>query len=185
MKILLIGPQGSGKSTQAKLLAQYLNVPHISTGDIFREKISEDTEEGRRIKQLVDTGQLVDDKTTVEIVRNRIQQIDCRDGFVMDGFPRTPNQVQALQSVSSSNEPHFFNKVFFLDIPDEVIIKRLMKRGRKDDTPEIIKTRLENYKNNTANLIEYFKGANILVSIDGEGSVEKIQDEIREQFKRS
>ena len=171
MKILLIGPQGSGKSTQAKLSAGYLNVPVISTGDIFRKLMQEDTGPGRAIKKILDEGRLVDDQTTSKIVKERLSQPDYQGGFVLDGYPRTVEQIRIF-------DPEF-NKVFYLDVPEEEVIKRLMARGREDDSEQLIKTRLDLYYKQTKPLLDYYRSQGILIEIDGKGSIEKIQDEIR------
>ncbi len=171
MKILLIGPQGSGKSTQAKLLAQYLQVPVISTGDIFRKLVQEDTDMGRLLKKILDEGQLVDDQTTCRIVKERLSQSDCRTGLVMDGYPRNLEQMKIF-------DPKF-DKVFHLKVADEEVIKRLMDRGRGDDTMDAIKTRLALYCEQTRPLLDYYGGQGIFIEIDGTGSIEKIQEEIR------
>ena len=115
MKILLIGPQGSGKSTQGKLLANYLKIPYISTGDIFREKSLQDTKEGRKIKQILDKGQLVDDQTTKQLVKERLQRDDAQNGYILDGYPRTSDQVDLFNV--STFKPDW---VVYLKIPDEI-----------------------------------------------------------------
>ncbi len=171
MKILLIGPQGSGKSTQAELLAKDLNVPKISTGDIFREIAKQNSKEGKEIREIQNLGNLVDDVTTAEIVEKRVEGDDCKNGFILDGYPRNSAQRQMFDP--------FFDKVFYLKVPDEEVIKRLMARGREDDNFESIKTRLKLYNSQTQPLLDYYKNQGILKEIDGTGSVEKIQDEIK------
>lgn len=170
MKILLIGPQGSGKSTQAQLLAQFLNIPKISTGDIFR-KLSEDSEEGERIKQILDQGRLVDDQTTSKIVEKRLQESDSKNGFVMDGYPRNLKQKDFF-------DPDF-DRVFYLKVPNEEVIKRLMERGRADDSLESIKTRLDLYLTQTEQLLKFYKDKGILVEIDGTKTIDQVQNEIK------
>ena len=171
MKILLIGPQGSGKSTQADLLAQYLNVPKISTGDIFRKLREEDSEEGKRIKQILDSGQLVDDQTTSELVKKRLSEADVQQGFIIDGYPRTVEQLNLF-------DPQF-DKVVYLKVADEEVVKRLLLRGREDDTEELIKTRLDLYNQHTQPILDYYKNQGILVEVDGTGDIQRIQDEIK------
>lgn len=171
MKILLIGPQGSGKSTQADLLAQHLKLPKISTGDIFRKLRDEDSTEGKRIKQILDSGKLVDDQTTSQIVRDRMSQEDCKDGLVMDGYPRNMEQLRLF-------DPQF-GRVIYLNVPEQEVIKRLIERGRSDDTPESIKIRLELYYRQTKALLDYYKNQGILTEIDGVSGIDSIQQRIR------
>ncbi len=174
MKILLIGPQGSGKSTQAGLLAKEKNLPKISTGDIFREIAKQDSEEGRKIRQIQNEGKLVDDITTAKIVEKRLQENDCQNGFVVDGYPRNLAQKQLF-------DPQV-TQVFYLKVPDEDVIKRMMARGRADDSLEAIKTRLDLYHGQTKPLLDYYKNQGILIEIDGIGSIEEIQRRIRERL---
>lgn len=166
MKMLLIGPQGSGKSTQATLLAEYLNLPKISTGDIFREM--------PEVKEILAVGKLVDDETTAEIVKKRLQESDAQNGFILDGYPRNILQKDLF-------DPKF-EKVIYLKVPDGEVIKRMMARGRADDTLESIKTRLSLYYKQTQPLIDYYKNQSILTEIDGIGSVEEIQNEIKKSI---
>lgn len=173
MKILLIGPQGSGKSTQATLLAEFLGFPKITVGDLFRQIVSSNSEDGKRIKQILDSGQLVDDQTTAQLVEKRVSEEDTKNGFVLDGYPRTIEQVNIF-------EPDF-DKVIYLNVPREEVIQRLLQRGRADDTEELINKRLDLYYQQTQPLLDHYKQQGILVEVDGLGSIEKIQDEIRKQ----
>ena len=175
MKILLIGPQGSGKSTQGQLLADYLRIPYISTGDIFREKLLQDTAEGRQIKQTLDKGQLVDDQTTKTLITDRLQRTDAQNGYILDGYPRTSEQVDLF--TTSNFKPDW---IVYLKIPDDIAIKRLIRRGRADDTPELIKTRLQLYKDKTAALLGLLKGYGHIVEINGEGAIEEVQQRMRD-----
>lgn len=170
MKILLIGPQGSGKSTQAKLLANSLQIPYISTGDIFRKIALED----QRIKQILDSGGLVDDETTVELVRQRLAQVDCQNGFILDGYPRNLEQAETIDLN--------FDKVFYINVPEEEVLKRLLRRGRTDDTAESIKKRLELYYSQTQPRLDYYKRLGILVEVDGRGQIQTVQDEIKKSL---
>lgn len=169
-KILLIGPQGSGKSTQAKLLGEFLKVPIISTGDIFRKQASVN----EIIRTILQEGKLVDDETTSQVVKDRLSEEDCQNGFIMDGYPRTVEQMKIF-------DPGF-NKVFYLDVPQDMVIKRLMARGRADDTSELIRQRLDLYYKQTQPLLDYYKKMGILLNIDGRGEIEKIQQDLRSHF---
>lgn len=171
MKILLIGPQGSGKSTQGKMLASLLNIPFISTGDIFRDISKEDSEEGRRINQILNSGNLVDDATVIDLVDKRVKQQDCINGFILDGTPRTDEQAEKLQID--------FDKVIYLKIPKEKVIERLLKRSRLDDTEDLIEQRLELYFDQTQPLLDYYKKKGSLVEIDANLDIQTIQDEIK------
>lgn len=174
MKVLLIGPQGSGKSTQGKLLAEYLNVPFISTGDIFRDLAKEDNSEGNRIKLILESGQLVDDKTAVELVKTRLASPDCQSGSILDGFPRTLNQAESLNID--------FDKVIYLKIPQEEVLERLLKRGRVDDTKDSINQRLNLYYQQTEALLNYYKNKGILIEVSAVGDIQTIQDEIKKSL---
>ncbi|MBI2019554.1 nucleoside monophosphate kinase [Candidatus Daviesbacteria bacterium] len=176
MKILLIGPQGSGKSTQAEFLAQFLNIPKISTGDIFRQIATEDSENGRKVREIQNSGKLVDDETTARIVEERLKQEDAAGGFIMDGYPRNIRQKDLF-------DPHF-EKVFYLKVPDSEVTKRMLARGRADDTQESIKMRLNLYYQQTKPLLDYYKSQGILTEINGMGSAGKIQDEIRKNISK-
>lgn len=176
MRILLIGAQGSGKSTQAKLLAGYLNLPKISTGDIFRELAEQNSEAGMKIRQIVNEGKLIDDQTTVQIVEQRLGQDDCKNGFILDGYPRNLSQ-QALFNPK-------VDQVFYLKVADEELIKRLSARGREDDKPDAIKVRLDLYHEQTQPLLEYYQNQGVLTEIDGVGSVEDIYQRIKDSLKK-
>ncbi|MCU6762234.1 Adenylate kinase [uncultured Roseburia sp.] len=197
MKIIMLGAPGAGKGTQAKQIADKYGIPHISTGDIFRANIKEGTELGKKAKTFMDQGLLVPDELVCELVVDRIQHDDCKDGFVLDGFPRTIPQAEAL---TAALEKIGSNIDFALDIdvPDENIIDRMSGRRacvncgatyhvvnippkeegicdrcgheivlRDDDKPETVKKRLEVYHAQTKPLIDYYKNQNILKSIDG------------------
>ncbi|MDP2671913.1 MAG: nucleoside monophosphate kinase [Candidatus Daviesbacteria bacterium] len=176
MKILLIGPQGSGKSTQAKLLAEFLNLPKISTGDIFRELAKEGSEEGRQIRQVMNEGKLINDNETAKITERRLQKEDVANGFVLDGYPRNLAQKELFDPGVDT--------VIYLKVPDEEVIKRMMTRGRADDSLEAIKIRLGLYYEQTKPLLDYYRNQGILAEIDGLGSVEEIQQRIRETQKK-
>ncbi len=171
MKILLIGPQGSGKSTQAKLLSEYLHLPSISTGEIFRSIASENNNQGIKIKIILDQGKLVDDEITAELVASKLKQPDYQHGFILDGYPRTEEQLRLF-------DPEV-DKVFYLKLSDQAIMDRLLKRGREDDTEELIKTRLNFYHLQTQPLINHYKVKGMLTEINGEQSMNEVQTNIR------
>ncbi len=174
MKILLVSPQGSGKSTQALFLSTQFNIPNISTGDIFRKLSSEDSELAKKVKEILESGSLVDDETTAEIAKKRLEEKDCQNGFVLDGYPRNIIQAQTF-------DPGF-DKVLYLNVPRQQVFERLLSRKRDDDTPELINKRLDLYYEQTAPLVEYYRNKGILVEINGERSVQEVQNEIKKHL---
>ena len=171
MKILLIGPQGSGKSTQADLIADYLKVPKITVGDIFRKIAQGENDLGKRIGEILKEGQLVDDLTTSQIVKKRLEESDCQNGFILDGYPRTLEQAEIF-------DPGF-DKVIYLKLDRAKVLERLLKRGREDDTGQLIKTRLDLYYNQTQPLLDYYKNLGKLVEIDGAGSIAEVWERLK------
>jgi len=171
VKVLLIGPQGSGKSTQSRLLAEYLNVPFIETGQIFRDLAKEESDLGKKIKEILDKGEMVPDDITADLVRERVARSDCQNGFVINGYPRNLNQTKLLKLE--------FGKVFSLEVGEEVVLSRLLKRAREDDTRELIKKRLFDYNLLTRPVLDYFRNLGILESINGERTVEEVQEDLR------
>src|SRR2546429_1969796 len=158
LNVLLLGPQGAGKGTQAKRISAEYGIPHIASGEILRAEMQAGTELGRRVKDVYDRGDLVSDDLVIELIRTRLEQPDTDSGFILDGFPRTTVQAEALD-VMMSEIGRSFSVVFALQIPDEVAFERLRRRaeleGRADDTDEAIQRRLENYHRETEPLIEY------------------------------
>lgn len=174
-RVLIIGPQGVGKSTQGKLLQEFLQVPYISSGDVMRQKATEETLTGHQIKNLLESGQLVNDELTADFIKTRVDQPDCQNGFVMDGYPRTINQINLF-------DPDF-TEVIYLTASDEIVRQRLLSRNRVDDTPESITQRLEIYHQLTEPIVDYYKGKQILHLVDGTGTIEEIQKQIRKIFE--
>lgn len=170
MKVLVIGPQGSGKTTQARRIAQKFGLCMIKTGEILRELSEQDSETGAKVKQMIEKGELIDDATVAEIVRKRTEEVRCRDGFVIDGYPRTMEQVQLF-------DPGF-NKVVYLQLSDQEAMKRLLKREREDDTPELIKERLSLYHEETKPIIDYYNSLNNVVTVNGEQSETEVENDI-------
>jgi adenylate kinase len=173
VRIVLVGPPGAGKGTQAARLAERLDAPHISTGDIFRENMKNETELGKEAQRYVDAGDLVPDEVTVRMVKDRLAQPDAAEGFLLDGFPRNTAQAEELQSVLSDLGQRL-DAVLVFEVDDEELIKRLMSRGRSDDTEETIRHRQEVYRSETEPLISHYR--DIAVRVDAVGSVEEITD---------
>lgn len=177
MRLLFMGPPGAGKGTQAVLLSRELGVPQVSTGDIFRSNVSEGTELGTSAQRYLDAGEYVPDEITNAMVRDRLAADDVRAGFLLDGYPRTVDQVETLDAILEGlGEP--LEAVVVLVVDPEILISRLLKRaetsGRTDDTEEVIRYRQEVYAEQTAPLADVYSQRGILVEVDGEGEVEQI-----------
>ena len=187
LNVLLLGPQGAGKGTQARRISEEYGIPHIASGEILREEMNAGTELGRRVKDVYDRGDLVSDVLMIELIRNRLEQPDAELGFVLDGFPRTIVQAEALDALFSDIGRNF-SVVFALQIPDEIAFERLRRRaeleGRADDTAEAIQRRLENYHRETEPLIEYYRTRNNLVPIRGDRSENEVFADIQQALER-
>ncbi len=202
MNIVLLGAPGAGKGTQASLIAEQYQIPHISTGDIFRKNIKEQTPIGVVAKSYIDKGDLVPDDVTVEIVKNRLEEDDCKNGFILDGFPRNVYQAEALLKIAE------LDVVLDVDVPLEDLMARLTGRRvcsgcgesyhvstlggrntcakcgenlyqRADDNEQTVSERLEVYRENTQPLIDYYKSKKLLKSVNGAQDKEKVFDEVR------
>lgn len=176
--LILLGPPGAGKGTQAKLLEQSLGIPQVSTGDLFRHNLKNETELGQLAKTYMDRGDLVPDSVTVAMVKDRLSQPDCVNGAILDGFPRTIAQAEALETLLAE-QGHDIDVVPSIVVAQEVLVKRLMHRaqvqGRADDNEETVRNRMRVYENETAPLIGYYTEKGLLVEIDGDQSVEAVQ----------
>ena len=207
VKIILLGPPGAGKGTQAKTISNKYSIPHISTGDIFRKNISENTPLGIEAKSYMDNGQLVPDEVTINMVKDRLQQEDCKQGYLLDGFPRTVSQAEALQDfLESRNES--LDTALLIEVPKDFILERMTGRRvcpscgasyhikfnpavngkcelcgsdvvqRKDDTEETVKERLDVYEKQTQPLIDFYKDKNLLSTVDGTQAINKVFESI-------
>ncbi len=174
MRIILMGPPGAGKGTQAKVIAERLSIPAVSTGDIFRQNVSHETELGLEAKRYLDAGDYVPDEVTNAMVRDRISEADAIDGFLLDGYPRTVSQVTELDAMLES-AGHSLDAVVVLTVDKDEVVARLVKRaqdeGRSDDTEEVMRHRQEVYAEQTAPLIERYADRDLLVEVDGMGAV--------------
>ncbi|TMK69594.1 MAG: adenylate kinase [Actinobacteria bacterium] len=187
LHVLLLGPQGAGKGTQAKRISAEYGIPHIASGEILRAEMAAGTELGKRVKDVYDRGDLVSDDLMIELIRARLEQPDTEPGFVLDGFPRTAVQAEALDEMLNELG-RTFSVVFALQIPDDVAFERLRKRaeleGRPDDTDEAIRRRLENYHRETAPLTEYYRTRGNLVPIHADRSENEVFAEIQQALEQ-
>ncbi|WP_424189846.1 adenylate kinase [Actinokineospora sp. G85] len=172
-RVVLVGPPGAGKGTQAKALSAELGVPHISTGDLFRAHIANNTELGLQVKAIIDSGGLVPDEVTNEMVRVRLAEADAQGGFLLDGFPRNTGQADFLRAVLGADE---LNAVVEFKIDEDVVVGRMLGRGRADDNEGVIRHRLEVYRKETAPLLDYY--AALLISIDAVGEVGEVTQRV-------
>jgi adenylate kinase len=183
----LLGPQGAGKGTQAKRISVEYGIPHIATGDMLRAAIAEQTELGRKVEPIVNAGELVSDELMIELIRDRLASEDTEDGFILDGFPRTIAQAEALDAMFAQIG-RSFSIVFALQIPDEVAFERLHRRaeveGRADDTDDAIRRRLDSYHRETEPLIEYYRARSKLVPIHGDRSENEVFAEIQQALEQ-
>ena len=197
--LVMIGPPGAGKGTQSTRLAERLGIAHVSTGDIFRDNIRNETDLGKSVKVLLESGKLVPDKVTIALVKERLQESDCQRGAVLDGFPRTPAQAAALDQMLEQ-QGFCVNMAPYISVDDEVVVERLSGRRtdlrtgkiyhiifdpppedadleqREDDSEDIVRHRLAEYYENTTQLLNYYKKRGVLMQFDGELSVDDLTE---------
>jgi adenylate kinase len=183
LNILLLGPQGSGKGTQAKRISAEYGIPHVATGDMLREAIAAGTQLGRKVKPILARGDLVPDEDMIWLIRERLSRDDTTEGFVLDGFPRTMAQAEALDAMLREIGREL-TIVFELQLPEEVCLERLLRRapleGRVDDTPGVVRRRLELYHRETEPLIEHYRATGKLVGIHADRPIPEVFAEIQE-----
>ena len=177
MRIILFGPPGCGKGTQATFISEALSIPHLSTGDMLRSAVSSGSEIGLKAKQIMESGGLVSDEIVLSIVKERIVKKDCEKGFILDGFPRTVNQAEKLDLLLSDN--YKLDCVLRIKVDEEEIIKRLIDRAREDDKPDIIKNRFKTYNLETQPLIPFYEKRKIMFNINGMQEIEKVSEDIK------
>lgn len=174
MKIIFLGIQGSGKSTQAKILSQKLNLPYIEMGQLLRDRLEEKSDEAKQIRQALETGNLVPNQITINTLNKKLESSQFNSGFILDGYPRNDIQLKSL--------PGSFDKVFYIELPKEEAVRRLTLRARKDDTPEAIERRVELFFQQTEPIIDFFKRDGILVAIDGKPAIEEVTELINRKI---
>lgn len=177
MRLLFIGPPGAGKGTQAALVAKRLGIPHISTGEMFRDHVAQGTDLGREVQRIMEEGAYVPDEITVEMLRQRLLEPDAASGFILDGFPRTAPQVAALDGLIG---PDGLDRVVLLEADEDILAERMLTRGRADDTEDTIRNRFKIYHEQTAPLIEIYQNRGVVVQVDGMGSIDEITDRVLE-----
>jgi len=183
IRILLIGPPGAGKGTQAALLAIRYSIPAISTGDIFRQNVTDETPLGVEAKGYMDRGEYVPDALTNALVKDRLSQADAVNGFLLDGYPRTLDQVEKLDEVLTENDTKLDVVVQFRADSEELVARlanRAIEQGRTDDTPEVIRKRQEVYENQTAPLIDVYASRSLVAMVDGLGEIDAVTARIHE-----
>lgn len=175
MRLLFIGPPGAGKGTQAERVADRLGIPHVSTGEMFRHHVGEGTDLGRQVKAIMDAGDYVPDSITVAMLEERISRPDARDGFILDGFPRTPAQVSSLDDLIGADG---LDRVVLFQVDEDALTERMLARGRDDDTEDTIRNRFKLYQDQTEPLIEVYRERGVVVEVDGMGEIEEVTERV-------
>lgn len=176
-KLIFLGAPGAGKGTQAQILSQNMGIPHISTGEILRDAIANETPLGLKAKGYVDNGDLVPDELILDLIKDRLGQEDALKGWILDGFPRNVSQADFLRNLLQDLN-QVCNGVVNLDVPDSVLLERLLSRGRKDDNEAIISNRLQVYRQQTAPLIDYYQQHQLLINVNGDRELSQISEEL-------
>lgn len=182
VRLVLLGPPGAGKGTQAVLVAQHRGIPHISTGDILRSAVAAGSELGKKVKSILDSGNLVPDEVVIGLIRERLAKSDCERGFLLDGFPRTVDQAKALTALLKDIGREL-SHVLDISVPENVLIDRIRSRGaqgsgRADDTGEVAANRLKVYWEQTAPVTSYYNQIGRVIKIDGLGTIDEVQARI-------
>ncbi|HJR90932.1 MAG TPA: adenylate kinase [Acidimicrobiia bacterium] len=175
MKLLFVGPPGAGKGTQAGRVAERLGIPHVSTGEMFRHHVDGGTDLGRQVKAIMEAGDYVPDSITVAMLEERIAQDDARDGFILDGFPRTLPQVSALDALIGEAG---LDRVVLFEVDEDVLAERMLARGRDDDTEETIRNRFKVYQEQTEPLVSLYRQRDVVVEVDGMGEMDEVTERV-------
>jgi adenylate kinase len=175
MRLMITGSQGSGKTTQAKIIAEKLGLCLVKTGDLVRSKAQEDSEAGKSLRHSLETGELSDDSIVAELLQEELKKPKCQNGVVVDGYPRRVSQLERF-------DPKF-DQVFYLQVSDQTAIDRMISRGREDDVSPIIEERLKNFHDQTQKVLDYYQNQGVLTLIDGERDIEGVTRDILEALK--
>ncbi len=177
-RVVFLGPPGSGKGTQATALARELGIPAISTGDMLREAVANGSELGRRVRRIMESGDLVGDDLMAEVVTERLDQSDTERGFLLDGYPRTASQAETLRGILEGGD-ETLDHVVFIDVPEEELVRRAILRQRgADDKEDVVRERLRVYREKTEPLVDYYRGKGLLREIDGNRPVDEVRRSI-------
>ncbi len=178
-RLIFLGPPGAGKGTQAKQLSKSCEVPHISTGDILRAAVKAKTELGQKAEDYMNAGELVPDDLILNLIRERLNQADTAKGWLLDGFPRNVEQAEFLNNLLGEIEQSC-DFVINLEVPDDVLVERMLERGRVDDKEEVIRNRLEVYREQTEPLIAFYEGQQLLRSVNGAQAMQQVTEALQE-----
>lgn len=181
MNIVILGAPGSGKGTQAELLAERFSIPAISTGDMLRDAVAAGNDLGRRVEAVVAQGELVDDPTMREVVRSRLRLDDAREGVILDGYPRTEAQAHDLEEILDEQEDQL-DAVILLEVPVDEMVRRALARGREDDSEEVVRRRQEVYDEQTRPLIRYYRQLGVLHPVDGDQGIPDVFEAILQRL---
>lgn len=182
MRLIFVGPPGAGKGTQAQRIAETHSLPHISTGDILRHAVAAQTELGQKAQGYMDRGELVPNSLILDLVKERLQNPDTASGWILDGFPRNVAQAEFLTALLADIGQTLDSTINF-DVPDDVIVARMLARGRQDDNEETIRRRLEVYREETEPLIHFYQARNCLISVDGSRSIDDVAAQLESDLK--